>query len=132
MQVRMLESVFQPYAGILTQLAIAGGVGALPASRVHEMADVLYALLKSSQNGAESLGRVQAALARIPDSALPVNDKNRFLRLCSVIVSDEILEEDEKELVEGLIELSECCRRHSKVQAVVMESLLEPQYRYYN
>ena len=96
------------------------------------MADVLYALLKSSQNANESLQRVQAALALVPDSALPSNDKGRFLRLCGVIVSDEILEDDEQQLVQGLIDLSECCRRHSKVQAVVMDSLLEPQFRVFN
>ena len=131
-QVKTLEAVFQPYAGILTQLTIAGGVGALPSSRVHEMADVLYALLKGTQNATESLHRVQAALALVPDSALPSNDKGRFLQLCGVIVSDQILEDDEQQLVQGLIDLSECCRRHSKVQAVVMDCLLEPQFRVFN
>lgn len=131
-QVQTLEAVFQPYAGILTQLTIAGGVGALPSSRVHEMADVLYALLKGSQNANESVLRVQAALALVPDSALPSNDKGRFLQLCGVIVSDQILEDDEQQLVQGLIDLSECCRRHSKVQAVVMDSLLEPRFRVFN
>jgi transportin-3 len=132
MQVKMLESVFQSYASILTQLSIAGAVGALPASRVYEMTNVLYALLKASQNSVESVGRVQLALARIPDAALPEADKNRFLQLCSVIVSDEILEDDVNQLHEGLVELSECCRRHARVQAMVMEGLLDPQYRYFN
>ncbi len=130
--VKMLEAVFTPYAGILTQLVIAGGVGALPASRIHEMADVLYALLKSSSNGQESVGRVQAALARVPDSALPASDKGRFLQLCGVIVGDQILEDDEQQLVDALVDLSECCRRHKKVQAVVMESLLDVEFRVFN
>ena len=131
-QVKTLEVVFQPYASVLTELVIAGAVGALPGSRIHEMADVLYALLKGSQNAVDSLNRVSAAMARVPDSAIPVNVKETFVQVCAVIIGDEILEDDEQRLADGLIDLSECCRRHKRVQSVVMETLLDSEYRYFN
>jgi len=128
-QVKALELVFQPYAGILTQLTIAGAVGALPTSRIHDMVDVLYALLKSS---ASSFQWVNAALSLVPESAIPSKDKDRFSQLCRMIVSDEIQEDDERHLLDAMVELSEVCRRHHKVQSLVMKSLLPIEYQYYN
>ena len=128
-QVKALETVFQPYASFITQLTIAGAVGALPISRIHDMVDVLYALLKSSGT---SYHWINSALALLPDSALPHEDKSRFLDLCRRIVSDDIQEEDERHLLDAMVELSEVCRRHHKVQKTVMLSLLPTEYQYFN
>lgn len=128
-QVKILELAFQPYASILSQLSIAGAVGALPTSRIHEMVDVLYALLKSSES---SFQWINAALSLVPDSAVPHNHKNRFFELCRMIVSDEIQEDDEKHLLDAMVQLSEVCRRHHKVQSLVMQRLLPPEFQYYN
>ena len=127
--VKTLELVFQPYASILTQLTIAGAVGALPTSRIHDMVDVLYALLKSSNS---SFQWINAALSLVPESAIPTKDKDRFLHLCRTIVSDEIQEDDERRLLDAMVELSEVCRRHHKVQSLVMQSVLPTEYQYYN
>jgi len=128
-QVKALELVFQSYAGILAQLAIAGAVGALPLSRIHDMVDILYALLKSSDS---SFQWINAALSLVPESAIPTTDKDRFSQLCRMIVSDEIQEDDERHLLDAMVELSEVCRRHHKVQTLVMKSLLPTEYQYYN
>lgn len=128
-QVKVLERTFQPYASILTQLTLAGAVGALPTSRIHDMVDVLYALLKSSGS---SFQWINAALSLVPDSAIPSSNKNRFSQLCRMILSDEIQEDDERHLLDALVELSEVCRRHHKVQTLVMQSLLPSEYQFRN
>lgn len=128
-QVRTLQACFEPQAEIITRLALAGGVGALPSSRIHEMVDVLYALLKSSK---DSVAWVKAALSPVPMQAVGPSITYRFYSICQAVVVDEIGEDDERHLLDALAELSEVCRRHHKVQHLVMQALLPPEFQYYN
>lgn len=128
-QVRTLQACFEPQAKVITRLALAGGVGALPSSRIHEMVDVLYALLKSSQ---DSVAWIKAALSPVPMQAVCPSTAYHFYSICEAVVVDEIGEDDERHLLDALAELSEVCRRHHKVQHLVMQTLLPPEFQYYN
>jgi len=128
-QVKTLEMTFYPCAGVITQLALAGGVGALPPSRMYNMVDVLYALLKSSTG---SIQWFSASISLIPLAALSETARQRFLQTCQSVVADEIQEDDEQQLLDAVFELSEICRRHHKIQQTVMQSLLPKEYQYFN
>jgi len=119
-QLSILQGALQPHAPRLTKLSIAGVAGALPTSRIHEMCDVLYALLKSTR---DSIHWVYDTCAALPE-VVPKQDCQRFMNMCQAVIQNDIGEDDERHLLDALVELSEVCRRHYRVEQAVMSALL--------
>jgi transportin-3 len=123
-----LQAALAPYASNIIRLAMAGSVGALPPSRLQEMTDIIYALLKVAS--VQGLEWTSQALAAIPDGVLPPSDRQRFIQVCQAVVSDGIAVDDEAELMHALGDLSDCCRRNRKTEAAAQRALLPQELQY--
>jgi len=121
-----LQVALAPHAPLLTQLTLAGATGALPPSRLQEMSDVLYALLKVA--GTAALDWVARVLGALGEDAAAGTDRQRFMSVCQSVVADEITVDDERMLLEALGELSEVCRRNNRALAAAQRALLPPEY----
>ncbi|KAL4538826.1 hypothetical protein Ndes2526B_g02895 [Nannochloris sp. 'desiccata'] len=123
-----LQAALGPFAANFIRLAMAGSVGALPPSRLQEMTDIIYALLKVAS--VQGLEWTSQAVAAIPDGVLAPSDRQRFIQVCQTIVSDGIAVDDEQELMHALADLSDCCRRNRKTEAVAQRALLPQELQY--
>ncbi|EFN54933.1 hypothetical protein CHLNCDRAFT_134668 [Chlorella variabilis] len=123
-----LQGALVPRAPLLVRLVLAGVTGALPTNRLAELADVLYALLKvTNQNGLQWVGE---ALAAIPDDAATSGDKQRFMGACQKVVADGMTVNNERLVQQGVDELSELCRRNRRAAQLAQRALLPPELHY--
>lgn len=123
-----LNAALGPVAPEIVRLALAGAVGALPTSRLQEMTDVLYSLLKVATGTAiEWIAAVTALLPQ--ESALPA-DTQSFLSVCQTVVREGMAVDNEREFMSALGELSDCCRRNKKAQTAAMKALLPAELQY--
>lgn len=123
-----LQGALTPCAPSLVRLLLAGVAGALPASRLQEITDVLYAVLKvAAQNG---LQWVVDAVMAVPDETAAPEDRQRFMSACQTVVADGIAVNDQKMLLDAVMELSELCRRSRRAQQAAQRALLPQQLHY--
>jgi transportin-3 len=123
-----LNAALGPVAPDMVRLALAGAVGALPTSRLQEMTDVLYSLLKvAAATGLEWIAAVISLLP--PESALPA-DTRRFLSVCETVVREGMAIDNEREFMSALGELSDCCRRNRRAQTFALKALLPAELQY--
>lgn len=121
--IECLQQAFRAHLYTMVRMVLAAATGELPTTRVRELAGVLYALLKAAGNSTVEVA--SQALRSLPDDAVPKNDCDRFLLACQNLVMNSLVDEDEeKALLDALVELSDVCRRSRKVQAVVSRNLL--------
>ncbi|KAI7846036.1 hypothetical protein COHA_000403 [Chlorella ohadii] len=126
--VQGLQTALAPRAPLLVRLVLAGAVGALPTNRLAELTDVLYAVLKvTNQNGLQWVGE---ALAGIPDEAATSADKQRFMTACQQVVAGGLSQRDERVLQQAVDELSELCRRNRRAAQLAQRALLPPELHY--
>jgi transportin-3 len=126
--VQGLQAALAPRAQLLVRLVLAGAVGALPTNRLAELTDVLYAVLKvTNQNGLQWVGE---ALAGIPDEAATSSDKQRFMTACQQVVAGGLSQRDERVLQQAVDELSELCRRNRRSAQLAQRALLPPELHY--
>ncbi|KAL4452442.1 hypothetical protein ABPG75_008104 [Micractinium tetrahymenae] len=123
-----LQAALAPRAPLLVRLLLAGAAGALPTSRLVELTDVLYALLKvTNQNGLQWLGE---ALAAIPDDAASSADKQRFMGAAQRVVADGLAVNDERLLQQAVDEYSELSRRNRRALVAAQRALLPAELHY--
>lgn len=120
--VSCLQNALLSKAPIIARLALAGALGALPRSRVQDMADVLHAMLKVV--GPSTLEWIGQSLRTIPNEGIPPGEIQDYLRMCNEVASSGFGAEDERVFLEGLIDLSESCRRTRKSQEITQSALL--------
>jgi transportin-3 len=123
-----LQTALAPVAPGIVRLTLAGALGALPGSRLKDLTDVLYAILKVT--GGLGFEWTAAAVGVLPEEGATLADKQQFLSVCQMIVADGIAVDDEQKLVAALEELSDCCRRNRKAQAATLRVLLPPELQY--
>lgn len=125
---RHLQAAVGPPAPVFVRLALAGAAGALPPSRLQEMADILYAVLKVAT--VQALEWTSQALAVVPDEAAGPVDRQRFFEVCQAVVAEGIAVNDERELLNALGDFSECCRRNRRAEAAAQRALLPQELQY--
>ena len=123
-----LQAAIAPRAPMLVRLALAGVCGALPMSRVHEMMQILFSVLNVAR--AQGLEWTSQALAAIPEESASVYDKQKFMGVCQLLLGGDLGVEYERELQNGLEDLSECVRRNRKAQAIAQRALLPAELQY--
>ena len=123
-----LQAAMGPHAPVYVRLVLAGAAGALPPSRLQEMTDILYAILKVAT--VQGLEWTSQALAVVPDEAAGPSDRQRFMAICQAIVAEGIAINDERELLNALSDFSECCRRNRRAEAAAQRALLPQELQY--
>ncbi|PSC72289.1 transportin-3 isoform X1 [Micractinium conductrix] len=123
-----LQGALAPRAPLLVRLLLAGVAGALPTSRLAELTDVLYALLKvTNTNGLQWVGE---ALAALPEEAATSADKQRYMNAAQQVVAEGMGVNDERVLQQAQDELSELLRRNRRSCAAAQRALLPPELHY--
>jgi transportin-3 len=122
-----LREALGPHAPALVRLVLAGAAGALPSSRLQELTDVLYAVLKVATHS--GLGWVGEAVAALPEEAATAADKQRFMAACQAVVEGGMGVDDEPVLAGAVAELSELCRRTRRVHDAAQRALLPADVR---
>ena len=120
-----LQAAMATRAPTIVRLALAGTCGALPPARLHDMTDILYAILKVAQQ--QGLEWVHGAMEAVGPDVLPASDRQQFMSVCHAIVTDGISVNDESELFRAMGEVSESCRRNRRVEGAVLRALLPHQ-----
>lgn len=125
--VALLEQQVGRIGQPLIRMLMGAAIGALPASRVEDLAPVLQALLKLA-GGKGVLQWLQEAIGVIPDIALTASDKEVFLAAAAAVLQGNAGMDGGCEGLEAALEVvSDLCRRNKRAMKAAQVSLLPPQ-----
>uniref|UniRef100_A0A383V7P9 Importin N-terminal domain-containing protein n=1 Tax=Tetradesmus obliquus TaxID=3088 RepID=A0A383V7P9_TETOB len=125
--VGLLEQQLLRVGPALTRMLLGGAVGALPQSRVEDIAPVLQAMLKlAGQKGA--LQWITECATLIPDVALTAGDRQAFLAAAAAVVQGNTgMDGGCPGLEEALEAMSDLCRRNKRAMKAAQCALLPQQ-----
>lgn len=125
--VALLEQQLVRVGPALVRMLLGGASGALPLSRVEDIAPVLQAMLKlAGQKGV--LQWMQDAVLTIPDVALTAADREVFLTAAAAVVQGNAgMDGGCEGLEESLEVLSDLCRRNKRAMKAAQAALLPVQ-----
>eukprot|EP00878_Enallax_costatus_P035599 GHUV01039777.1.p1 GENE.GHUV01039777.1~~GHUV01039777.1.p1 ORF type:complete len:235 (+),score=27.93 GHUV01039777.1:2-706(+) len=111
----------------LIRMLLGAAVGALPASRVEELAPVLQAILKLA--GPKGVMQwIQESVMQIPEFALTNSDKEAFLTAAAAVMQGNAgMDGGCEGLEEALEVVSDLCRRNKRAMKAAQAALLPPQ-----
>jgi transportin-3 len=111
----------------ITHMLLGGAVGALPQSRVEDIAPVLQAMLKlAGQKGA--LQWITECANKIPEIALNAGDRQAFLAAAAAVVQGNTgMDGGCPGLEEALEAVSDLCRRNKRAMKAAQLALIPPQ-----
>ncbi|KAK9827594.1 hypothetical protein WJX81_001986 [Elliptochloris bilobata] len=106
----------------LVRLLVAGAVGALPAGRTGNIADVLFSVLKATQQ--QGVQWLADAVGAIPDESAPAADRKALLVAASATAAHGQAADSSKSLEDAVEDLSELVRRSRRAQEAALRALL--------
>lgn len=126
--VALLEQQIGRIGQPLMRMLLGAAVGALPASRVEDVAPVLQALLKlAGQKGVMIMQWTQESVMLIPEVALTAGDKQVFLAAAAAVMQGNTGMDGGCEGLEDALEVvSDLCRRNKRATKAAQVALLPP------
>lgn len=121
-QEQQLRAVMLQKDPLLVRILLGGALGALPKSRVDDIAAVFYDMLYVYRG--EAYPWIVAALAAIPNQAATDADKHSFLKSAQDLASGI---DNRWDIETALDDLSEVCRRNRHSEEAAVRSLLPPE-----
>jgi transportin-3 len=125
--VALLEQQVLRVGPALTHMLLGGAVGAVPQSRVEDIAPVLQAMLKLAGNKG-ALQWVTDCANQIPEIALTAADRQAFLAAAAAVVQGNAgMDGGCPGLEEALEVVSDLCRRNKRAMKAAQLALLPQQ-----
>jgi transportin-3 len=121
---RAVYTVLLPRAPAMVRLLLAGAAGALPPARNPQIAGVLFALIKVTQQ--QGLQWASQAVAAVPETALSASDRQKLLGVMQVTAIEGPEARNYGEFEDVIEDLSDSCRRHRRFQDAAQQALLPP------
>ncbi|CAG9460545.1 unnamed protein product [Pedinophyceae sp. YPF-701] len=122
-----MDGLLQEVGPQLALAVLAGVCGALPAARVHELSEVLLALLRVQ--GGRAAGWVGQCVGVVPEVVMTAGDKERFLEACGAAVRSassstrETMQQLREYLADACADVADLCRRNRRMQDAALMAL---------
>lgn len=121
-QQQQLRAVIEPRDPLLVRILFGGLLGALPKSRVDDIAAVLYDMIHAYK--AAAYPWLTSALAAIPEQAATQADKQNVITAAHSLAAGV---DNRWDLESSLDDLSEVCRRNRHSMEAAVRALLPPE-----
>lgn len=112
----------------LVRVLLGGAVGALPFSRVEDIAPVLQGMLKFAGGQGPALSWVSDVVLLIPDVALTTADKQVFIGAAAAVVGGNAgMDGGCEGLEDALVAMADLCRRNKRASRAAQAAVLPPE-----
>jgi len=126
--VALLQQQLVRVGPTLVRVLLGGAVGALPISRVEDIAPVLQGMLKFAGGQGPAFSWISEVVMLIPDVALTAADKQAFIGAAAAVVGGNASMDGGCEgLEDALVAMTDLCRRNKRASRAAQAAVLPPE-----